>query len=109
MRPARPLLLASLFLLGAAVAHAEPPPRGAVLVKRHCGGCHSVERTGESPRPPAPPFRELHQRYAPEALGEALSEGLLTGHPLMPEFRFEPDDVHAIIRYLDSIQTRQPA
>jgi hypothetical protein len=37
-----------------------------------------------------------------------LAEGLLTGHPMMPEFRFPPEDGKAIIRYLKSIQTRQP-
>lgn len=109
MRQTRPMLFAMLLALTAGAAQADPPARGEVLLKRHCSGCHAVGRTGESPKPPAPPLRDLHQRYAPEALGEALSEGLLTGHPLMPEFRFEPDDVRAIIRYLDSIQARQPA
>ena len=101
--------LALAFVLALACPAAAEPDRGEVLLRRHCGGCHAVGRAGESRKPPAPPLRELHKRYAPAVLGEALAEGLLTGHPLMPEFRFEPDDVRAIIRYLDSIQTRQPA
>lgn len=70
---------------------------GEVLVRRHCGGCHAVGATGDSPEPAAPKFRELHKRYDPEVLGEALAEGILVGHPLMPEFRFAPRDVQSII------------
>jgi len=109
LRRVSPSIVALTFALTMASPAAAEPDRGEVLLRRHCGGCHAVGRAGESPKPPAPPLRELHKRYAPAALGEALAEGLLTGHPLMPEFRFEPDDVRAIIRYLDSIQTRQPA
>ncbi len=81
--------------------------RGETIVKRHCGGCHAVSKTGASRHTAAPPLRELHRRYEPEVLAEALAEGILTGHPAMPSFRFEPADVRAIIRYLDTIQTRQ--
>ena len=42
-------------------------------------------------------------------MAEALAEGILTGHPAMPEFRFEPTQINDIILYLKSIQTRQHA
>ena len=80
---------------------------GEVLVRRHCASCHAVGATGNSPEPAAPKFRELHQRYDPAVLAEALAEGILTGHPLMPEFRFEPRDVQEIILYLKSLQSKQ--
>jgi len=89
-------------------AWAASADRGEALINRHCSGCHAVGRQGVSREPAAPPLRELHRRYDPEALGEALAEGLLVGHPLMPEFRFEADDVQSIILYLKSIQTKQP-
>jgi hypothetical protein len=38
------------------------------------------------------------------ALEESLAEGIVVGHPDMPEFRFRPEDVAAIISYLESIQ-----
>jgi mono/diheme cytochrome c family protein len=100
-------LATGLAVLACSAASAAPIERGERLVERHCGGCHAVGRQGASHMPAAPPFRELNRRYDPEQLGEALAEGLLTGHPLMPEFRFEPGDVRAIILYLKSIQTRQ--
>jgi cytochrome c len=59
-----------------------------------------------STHPEAPPFRTLGQRYPIEALAEGLAEGLSSGHPDMPEFRFEIDDVRAILVYLKSIQQR---
>jgi len=76
------------------------------LVTKNCGSCHAVGRTGESPRKDAPAFRTLGTRYPIESLEEALGEGIMSGHPDMPEFAFEADDVGAIIAYLKSIQQR---
>jgi hypothetical protein len=39
-------------------------------------------------------------------LAEALAEGIFVGHPDMPEFVFEADEVGAILAYLKSIQER---
>lgn len=101
------LALGGLLALTALAAAAQTPERGERLVRRHCGGCHAVGRTGDSHEPAAPRFRELHTRYDPEVLGEALAEGILTGHPLMPEFKFGPDDVQSIILYLKTLQPKQ--
>jgi cytochrome c len=78
--------------------------RGGGLLTANCSRCHAVGRTGNSIHPEAPPFRSLGQRYPIEVLAEALAEGLSSGHPDMPEFRFEIDDVNAILAYLESIQ-----
>jgi cytochrome c len=80
--------------------------RGEALLSRHCAMCHAIGPAGSSPHAEAPPFRTLGRRYALDSLEEALGEGLLSGHPDMPEFRFAPHDVGAIIRYLKSIQER---
>lgn len=101
------LMTLALALSAAGASAAPSAHRGEMLVQRHCGGCHAVGREGESHEPAAPRFRELNRRYPPSELQEALAEGLLTGHPMMPEFRFPPDDVRSIILYLDSIQTKQ--
>jgi mono/diheme cytochrome c family protein len=81
-----------------------PPARGESLLTTNCARCHAVGRTGDSPHPAAPPFRTLSRKYKIESLSEALAEGLSTGHPDMPEFVFAPEDVGAIIDYLQSIQ-----
>jgi mono/diheme cytochrome c family protein len=83
---------------------ATPAGRGELLLTRNCARCHAVGPTGASPHPAAPPFRTLSRKYKIEGLAEALAEGLSTGHPDMPEFVFAPEDVGAIIDYLQSIQ-----
>lgn len=102
------LVTVGSFLSGTTAGAQSLERRGEVLVARHCAACHAVGVSGASKEPAAPPFREIGRRYDPEQLAEALAEGLLTGHPMMPEFRFPPNEVRAIIRYLKSIQTRQP-
>jgi cytochrome c len=101
------LTLGAMALISAA-AHAQDVDltRGEMLVTRQCGPCHATGRTGNSPRPEAPPFRTLGQRYPLDALEEALGEGILSGHPDMPEFSFDAPDVGVIIAYLNSIQSR---
>jgi mono/diheme cytochrome c family protein len=80
--------------------------RGEALLTEKCAGCHAVGKAGVSPHATAPAFRRLSQRYKIEALEEALAEGLSSGHPDMPEFAFETDDVAAIIAYLNAIQEK---
>ena len=111
MRAAALLVALSLALPAAAHAAAakDAEARGRALVERNCGMCHAIGKAGASPFHPAPPFRELNQRYKIDDLGEALAEGIITGHPAMPEFRFSPAEVNDIIRYLKSVQTRQAA
>lgn len=98
--------VAALAVLAADRAHAASMENGRVLVERNCAMCHAVGRRGDSPRKGAPPFRELSQRYPIETLSEALTEGMLTGHPAMPEFRFLPQETDDIVAYLTSIQMR---
>lgn len=82
---------------------------GRVLVDQNCGGCHATGRDGDSPLPQAPRFRDLHERFAVEDLSEAFAEGVIVGHGPMPEWRFEPDDVQALVAYLKSLETPPPA
>jgi cytochrome c len=83
---------------------AELQGRGRALVTEKCASCHSVERSGASPRADAPAFRTIGRRYPVETLEEALGEGIISGHPDMPEFVFDGEDVGAIISYLKAIQ-----
>jgi cytochrome c len=68
--------------------------------------CHAPGATGASRDPQAPPFRHLNRRMNVDDLGEGLATRLLVTHPAMPQFRFEPDEVVAIVRYLRSVQAR---
>jgi mono/diheme cytochrome c family protein len=84
----------------------ESVERGRTLVETACATCHAIDTVGESPLPSAPRFRDLGRRYPVSALEEALAEGIVTAHRGMPEFTFEPEDVGAIIKYLESIQAQ---
>jgi cytochrome c len=77
---------------------------GEQLIQQKCGPCHATGKTGDSPKREAPPFRLLGQRYPIESLEESLGEGIMSGHPDMPEFSFDADEVGDIIAYLKSIQ-----
>ena len=98
-------------LTPAAVAQSAPEltadeRRGETLLARLCAGCHAIGRTGTSTHAQAPPFRHLGRRYKIEALEEALAEGLISGHPDMPEFQFSAEQVGDIVDYLNAIQER---
>ena len=80
--------------------------KGEVLVKENCSRCHAVGMEGDSPHKDAPPFRTLSANYPIEDLAESLAEGIVSGHPDMPIFVFGPQDVEAIIVYLESIQEK---
>jgi len=99
------MALGMTAMMQAAAAAAEDLKRGETLLTRDCGSCHAVGR-GDSLDKNAPAFRTLGQRYPVESLEEALGEGFMSGHPDMPEFKFDADDVGAIIAYLKSIQQR---
>ena len=102
--------IAVLVLVGflVAVSRAEPlspaAQRGRVFVQVNCARCHAIGRVGDSPLSIAPAFRTLHKRYPVESLQEALAEGIVTGHPSMPEFSLPPDQVDAVIAYLKSLE-----
>ena len=94
----------SMPLFGITSAHAQSTQRGLAFARANCARCHSVDKTGESPLPAAPPFRILHQRYPVETLEEALGEGIVTGHPSMPEFRLDPGQIADLIAFLKSLE-----
>jgi hypothetical protein len=42
--------------------------------------------------------------YPVEGLQESLAEGIVTGHPSMPEFRFDADQIGDFIAFLKSLR-----
>lgn len=118
MRLMTPAAMAALIILtgcaadGPDAAGAAVPPqstltgsvdRGAVLVRLRCAGCHAVERSGDSPMAAAPPFRDMGVLYPVSDLQEAFAEGLVTAHPAMPAFQFEPQEIADVIAYLEHV------
>jgi cytochrome c len=94
-----------LFMAGSLAAQEfDPVEDGRALVTMYCADCHAIGNTGDSPLAIAPKFRDLHLRYDVEFLSEALVEGIVTAHPEMPQFEFDPDQAAAIVAYLKSLE-----
>lgn len=97
------LLLAACSIL-TLPAKASNVEQGRRLARVHCARCHAIDKVSPSPLAIAPPFRTLHKRYPVETLQEALAEGIVTGHPAMPEFRFEPDQINDFLLFLKTLE-----
>ncbi len=79
--------------------------KGEMLLEKNCARCHAIGKTGDSKHEKAPPFRQVVTRYPLDNLAEALAEGIVSGHPDMPEFTFEPAEIDAILSYLDKLKS----
>ena len=98
-------ILATSLLLSVGVgADAASEQKGFIFARTHCAQCHAIDKFGESPLKIAPPFRTLHRKYPVENLEEALAEGISTGHPTMPEFRLEVDQIADFIAFLKTLE-----
>jgi mono/diheme cytochrome c family protein len=96
--------LLALSLLAPALAASPSEERGKTFALNNCARCHSIDRVSQSSLKIAPPFRNLHKRYPVETLAESLAEGIQTGHPTMPEFRLDPDQIHDLLSYLKTLE-----
>lgn len=95
---------------GYAVLVADATPEqveaGRRIVQLQCVSCHAVRSGDRSRNPDAPALRTLAERYPVAGLAEAFAQGVMTGHPNMPDFRFSSAQIKDILAYLESIQTR---
>jgi mono/diheme cytochrome c family protein len=76
---------------------------GREIAERFCARCHAIGAEGKSPHESAPPFRQIVAKGNVESLEEALGEGIVVGHPDMPQFQFSPGNVGALVAYLKSL------
>ena len=88
-------------------SRAELIGQGQVMAETLCSTCHAIGTSGDSPHMDAVPFRRFSWRYPVEDLAEAFAEGIVVGHPDMPEWQFEPNDIDALLTYIESIQEPQ--
>lgn len=78
--------------------------KGRHALETRCARCHAIGAEGASPHASAPPFREVVKRYPPESLEEALGEGIMSGHPDMPEYILSPEEIAAVVAYLHTLE-----
>lgn len=77
--------------------------KGKAFVERNCARCHAIGLDDDSHMPEAPPLRSLHTRYPVDSLYEAFSEGIVTGHPQMPQFQLDADTISDMLAYIKSL------
>ena len=112
IRPLRISLSCLVLLeLGASVAWAanSAANEGKTILEANCGRCHSLEATGASPLPQAPPLGEVYLKYPIDQLEQGFAEGMGSKHRDMPQIQFSDDQVAAILSYLGSITGVDPA
>jgi cytochrome c len=91
-------IIAPVILLFSGPALAQPDTRrGLSLAREHCAQCHAIDNASESPLAAAPPFRDLHLKYAVSDLQRPLTQGPHT------KFRFEPSQIEALMAYLKTL------
>ena len=95
--------MAILVTLPLRAAEADRAAAGLDLAQKHCARCHAVGMEGESPHKEAPQFRSFAEKWPLENLEEALAEGIVTGHPDMPEVVLEPPEIDALIEHLRTL------
>ena len=97
------LLAATLTVASPALGQTLPRERGQAIAQKQCARCHAIDDASDSPMGLAPPFRDLPKRYPLESLAEAFAEGIVTGHPAMPRFTFEPREIDALLTFIASL------
>ena len=95
------ILIVICSVLPCLAANAE---QGKRLALTYCSRCHATDKVSPSPLKIAPPFRTLHERYPVGMLEESLAEGIITGHPTMPQFRFDGDQIGDFIAFLKTLE-----
>lgn len=96
--------VAALSLCLPALAEDASPSAGKQLAVARCGGCHAVYDAGESPNPRAPRFRDLGANFPFDGLREALTTGMIVGHPEMPVQHLTQVESGDLIAYIRSLQ-----
>ena len=108
------LSMSGLFLVACSDPAIEPEAlspdielmgQGEAMVENLCAECHAIGADDQSQHADAPALRDLSQRLSLEDLRVPLLEGLITGHPDMPEWAFEPHHVDALLYYLERLQS----
>jgi mono/diheme cytochrome c family protein len=80
---------------------------GRQLAAARCGRCHAVYPTGDSPNPRSPRFRDLGSNFPFDGLSEALTQGMIVGHPEMPIQHLTQVESGDLVAYMRSLQSRR--
>jgi len=97
-------IVATLLSIAPSAGHAADAAAGRRLLEEKCGRCHAVRPGERSAHRQAPPFGVVARRYPPASLAEALAEGIVVGHPDMPDVALPPAEIDDVITYLETLR-----
>lgn len=83
--------------------------KGQTIAAANCTPCHAI---GHIDPPPVrtnklTSFRDLHKRFPVPMLIEAVKSGSIEGHDEMPAFDFAPEEMAALLAYIDSFSPNE--
>lgn len=105
LRRAATMMPILFSLLAATPALADGDLTAATrFVEARCGDCHVTAPGQPKKHAAAPDFSEISTRYSPAALGEAFAEGIVVGHPDMPEFELTSEQIAQLTLFLRSLR-----
>jgi len=77
---------------------------GESVARKVCAACHAIPPGQVSPRPDAPEFTKIAQRYSPRGLGRELEAIGEVGHYGMPVLRLTREDRDNLVAYMASLK-----
>jgi len=90
-----------------AAALSASAERGHAIAEQRCAQCHAIGKTGQSPVPAAPLWRELVMIRDVDGLAESFAEGSFVhsdGPVQMPEFTLAPAEIDDLLAYMKSLR-----
>lgn len=87
----------------AAAGSAEDVAQGQLLAQVNCASCHALGRSGPSPLPDAPPFRDIATNYAEGELEDSFNDGIVVRHPAMPDWQMTGDQARELAAFVMSL------
>ena len=82
----------------------SPAQRGLTIAPVNCARCHSIDKVSESPLVNCPRVPHLASQVSRGRPAKALGEGIIANHPMMPQFRFEADQIEDLIVFLKTLE-----
>ncbi|MHB9879880.1 c-type cytochrome [Pacificimonas sp. ICDLI1SI03] len=87
-------------------AESESIARGKVFAEANCTSCHAL--TDDKPqRADVPSLARAADRFPAAMLAESLEAGIQVGHPKMPVFVFERENVADLVAYMETLRSER--
>ncbi len=98
--------LASCASTPTPVVESESVARGKVFAEANCTSCHTLTND-TAPRADVPSLARAADRFPAAMLAESLEAGIQVGHPKMPVFVFERENIADLVAYMETLRSER--